>query len=605
MAETCFVMMPIRERGSDEHEHFRALYETVIKPAVTEVGFEALRADEVAKPGAINAQVIRHIAESMLVIADLTDLNPNVFYELGVRHSLRGFGTVMIVDKQRTAKLPFDLQSYRAIQFEPDLRGVETLRREIQRSARECVREAADARPSADSPVHDCLAELPSNLVSAASGSAEGDLRKRIAALESQVRQYQTKYGDDTQHTGDGAIKLLATIEDTLARAQRGQLVSDLVQRAEAAAASQDAEGYLEALHQIASSPDRSSPSSLIKLVGASSRLGLTEITMALHERARELSPNDDRLHRMQLASMCHSDDPDLRQRARIEWLELLSIDIDSDSDDITLNAQLARDDILDIAMLLDGFHRDGMHVEALRLTTALLEMFPDDSVVQRNHARALERNSMLEEALRYYMLAIEGDRPSVRDQGKTSAIWLGNHLSIKDRTVDAVEAYLVACIWDPDDADGFANVAQDMADLLNPSIFGSADARAVPEIVSLDLVHQMLIAAFSCSNFDQDDFDRAARTVRATESGDDLLPMLLEMRKSGGLVGAFRPLVRAERHHLACEVYEQFRGPLTENAATPASLAESRNLSGATGSGPKTPPAAPGNGTGWTVPPD
>ncbi|MDY7103371.1 MAG: hypothetical protein S0880_19480 [Actinomycetota bacterium] len=129
-----------------------------MKPTVVEMGFEVLRADEVARPGAITSQIISLIAEADLVVADLTDLNPNVFYELGVRHTLKGRGTVMLVDTTRNDSLPFDLQAYRVIQYSPDLRGIENLRKTVQQAAAETQSEAATSSPlGRDNPVHDCL----------------------------------------------------------------------------------------------------------------------------------------------------------------------------------------------------------------------------------------------------------------------------------------------------------------------------------------------------------------------------------------------------------------------------------------------------------------
>jgi len=114
-----FVVMPIKKAGSPEYEHFRALFDEILKPTLEAAGFSTQRADDVQKTGAITKDIILRLAEADLVVADLTDLNPNVFYELGVRHALRGFGTVMILDELRTTDVPFDLSAYRVIKFGP------------------------------------------------------------------------------------------------------------------------------------------------------------------------------------------------------------------------------------------------------------------------------------------------------------------------------------------------------------------------------------------------------------------------------------------------------------------------------------------------------
>src|ERR1017187_5104350 len=98
----CFIIMPIAKDGSEEHSYYKALYDE-LKFAIAPLGFSVTRADEVPKSGAITKDVIIRLAKADLVVADLTNVNPNVFYELGVRHSLRAQGTVMILDESRTA----------------------------------------------------------------------------------------------------------------------------------------------------------------------------------------------------------------------------------------------------------------------------------------------------------------------------------------------------------------------------------------------------------------------------------------------------------------------------------------------------------------------
>src|SRR2546423_12316911 len=96
--KTCFVIMPI---GSDEaYRIYLNRYENLIKPAIEGVlqgdlrVFDAIRADFISRTGSINHMVLRHLYEADVVIADLTDLNPNVLYELGVRNALR-HGTIL------------------------------------------------------------------------------------------------------------------------------------------------------------------------------------------------------------------------------------------------------------------------------------------------------------------------------------------------------------------------------------------------------------------------------------------------------------------------------------------------------------------------------
>ena len=86
---TCFVIAPIGDPESQIRKRSDQVLKHVIGPAVASCGYRALRADQISEPGMITSQVIQHIVEDPLVVADLTDRNPNVFYELAIRHAIR------------------------------------------------------------------------------------------------------------------------------------------------------------------------------------------------------------------------------------------------------------------------------------------------------------------------------------------------------------------------------------------------------------------------------------------------------------------------------------------------------------------------------------
>ena len=100
----CFVIMPIRTKAdaarSDEVD-FDRVYREIIKPAVESLNLqglviEVIRSDEVERAGLIQERMIEYIADADVAVVDITTQNPNVFYELGVRHALRDRVTVLI-----------------------------------------------------------------------------------------------------------------------------------------------------------------------------------------------------------------------------------------------------------------------------------------------------------------------------------------------------------------------------------------------------------------------------------------------------------------------------------------------------------------------------
>ena len=110
--KNCFVIAPIGEPQSDTRRRSDQVLNHIIDPAVSECGYKPIRADDIDKPGIITSQVIQHIVEDPLVIADLTERNPNVFYELAIRHAIaKPFVQITAKGEQ----IPFDVASTRII----------------------------------------------------------------------------------------------------------------------------------------------------------------------------------------------------------------------------------------------------------------------------------------------------------------------------------------------------------------------------------------------------------------------------------------------------------------------------------------------------------
>jgi hypothetical protein len=109
----CFVIGPIGQGGSAIRKHADFLLLGLIKPVLVadEFGYIVKRADEDADPGMITDRLISDIINAELVIADLTGLNPNVFYELGIRHA--ALKPVIHIAGADTP-LPFDNAAHRA-----------------------------------------------------------------------------------------------------------------------------------------------------------------------------------------------------------------------------------------------------------------------------------------------------------------------------------------------------------------------------------------------------------------------------------------------------------------------------------------------------------
>lgn len=121
----CFIITPI---GADNTEIRRAadgLIDSVLEPILNKKDFEVIVAHRIDSPGSITSQVIDHIIKDDLVIANLTTLNPNVMYELGVRHATR---KAVISLAENGTNLPFDISDERTIFYKNDMAGVNDLK---------------------------------------------------------------------------------------------------------------------------------------------------------------------------------------------------------------------------------------------------------------------------------------------------------------------------------------------------------------------------------------------------------------------------------------------------------------------------------------------
>jgi hypothetical protein len=103
-----FVLMPFRPTWSGP------VYE-MVKRAAEGLDLTVGRADDIATPGRITDQIVEAIGTADVIVADITDLNPNVMWEVGVAHAL---GKQVVILNQHIDGSPFDIRDYRQIQYD-------------------------------------------------------------------------------------------------------------------------------------------------------------------------------------------------------------------------------------------------------------------------------------------------------------------------------------------------------------------------------------------------------------------------------------------------------------------------------------------------------
>jgi len=200
--QDCFIICPLGGEQSDTRKRADQLLKHVLSPVLEENGYAPVRADQVPKVGLITSQIINLIIDSPLVIADLTGSNPNVFYELAIRHAIRK-PYIQIIDGGE--KIPFDIGSVRTIEFDiGDLDSVEKTKTEIGRQIKEF---AKGHKP--DSPIS--IASTARLL------QDDSDLASEIADRLSYLAEgygYGDAYGYEVEHALDAILRKVSCLRD-------------------------------------------------------------------------------------------------------------------------------------------------------------------------------------------------------------------------------------------------------------------------------------------------------------------------------------------------------------------------------------------------------
>ena len=149
----CFVIMPFGKRTVDGMEvDFDYVYHNLIEKAVEELGIDCERCDEIPESGSIHKKMFKGIFEADVAVVDITSLNQNVFYELGVRHALHKYVTV-VIQKKTDQPLPFNIRGLGITYYEmTNDDQIETARKSIQ----VLIQNGLDSQ-NTDSIVHDAL----------------------------------------------------------------------------------------------------------------------------------------------------------------------------------------------------------------------------------------------------------------------------------------------------------------------------------------------------------------------------------------------------------------------------------------------------------------
>lgn len=131
--ERCFIITPIGDDTDPIRRHIEGIIDAAITPALG-AKYDIVVAHKISEPGSITKQIISEIYSAKLVIANITNRNPNVMYELALRHAI---GKPVITIAEKGTPLPADIVTQRAIFYHNDAKGVLELRADLEKAESE------------------------------------------------------------------------------------------------------------------------------------------------------------------------------------------------------------------------------------------------------------------------------------------------------------------------------------------------------------------------------------------------------------------------------------------------------------------------------------
>jgi predicted nucleotide-binding protein len=191
----CFLLSALGAPGTEIRHNADLLYESVVVPACEAAGFELIRVDKLLFTGTITQQVTKLLLEVDLVIADLTNNNPNVLYELGVRHATQ-LPVIMIA--RQGERLPFDVAAYRTLFYELETpSGVHKFKLELEESLNNVAAGRIPPTPTSDVSRQTAASSIDGGRDISNLGPILRSVSERLSSLEHAVHELASRSGEE------------------------------------------------------------------------------------------------------------------------------------------------------------------------------------------------------------------------------------------------------------------------------------------------------------------------------------------------------------------------------------------------------------------------
>ncbi len=184
----CFVIMPIADPEGYDKGHFKKVYEDILKVACDKAGFTPFRADQVKQTNLIHLDILQKLIDSPMAICDLSNRNPNVLFELGLRQAFDK--PTVLVQEVGTPKI-FDISPLRYTEYRKELKYREVL--EDQNYIAEAIsatKEATDKGEGINSIVSLLSLSSPASLKDV----SDNDAAKMLQVVMSEMNDLRTDF---------------------------------------------------------------------------------------------------------------------------------------------------------------------------------------------------------------------------------------------------------------------------------------------------------------------------------------------------------------------------------------------------------------------------
>lgn len=184
----CFIIMPLADCESYEKGHFKKVYEDILKVACHKAGFAPVRADEVKQTNLIHLDILQKLIESPIAICDLSNRNPNVLFEFGLRQAFDK--PTVLVQEVGTQKI-FDISPLRYTEYRKELKYREVLEdQNLISDALTATKEATDKGEGVNSIVSLLSLSSPASL----KDITDNDATKMLQIIMSEMNDLRTDF---------------------------------------------------------------------------------------------------------------------------------------------------------------------------------------------------------------------------------------------------------------------------------------------------------------------------------------------------------------------------------------------------------------------------